>query len=157
MAGNTGIESATLYKPLPQAPSASRALLQVDEEEADIDLNTYDDVDTLDLQKRHSRQNLAYRSHSSSPSPYTDNPKDDKTVEALEMAAYENDLTYGGSYSSSQVDVVNTAPVKEGRKGDKAGVYIAVVSVSSISTRVKPSGVFLMMENVVSFGSCLVY
>ncbi|KAL5504312.1 hypothetical protein ACEPAH_8386 [Sanghuangporus vaninii] len=127
MSGNQGIESAALYSPLPQAPSASRALLEA-EEEANIDFSADNEVDVLDLQNRHSRHNLAYRSHSSSPSPYTDNPKDNKTIEALEMAAYEPELTYGGSYGASQTDIVNTAPVKEGRKGDKTAVCITIPS-----------------------------
>ncbi|KAL5526391.1 hypothetical protein ACEPAF_8114 [Sanghuangporus sanghuang] len=128
MSGNQGIESAALYSPLPQAPSASRALLEA-EEEANNDFSADNEVDVLDLQNRHSRQNLAYRSHSSSPSPYTDNPKDNKTIEALEMAAYEPELTYGGSYGTSQTDIVNTAPVKEGRKGDRTAVYVTIASL----------------------------
>ncbi|KAL5486192.1 hypothetical protein ACEPAI_7237 [Sanghuangporus weigelae] len=127
MSGSQGTESAALYSPLPQAPSASRALLEA-EEVADIDLGADNEVDALDLQNRYSRQNLAYRSHSSSPSPYAYNPKDDKTIEALEMAAYEPELTYGGSYGASQTDIVNTAPVKEGRKGDRTALYITVPS-----------------------------
>lgn len=121
--------STAAYKPLPQAPP-SQALLA----------DETDDLDALDLQNRHLRQNLAHRSQSPLPSPYADDPKNvDTNIDALEMAAYEPESDFMGIRTGREPELVGGSdPVKEERKGDRTALYVTLVSrAASFTTQVK--------------------